>query len=49
MASSYITLPIKAIQFHPEAALTEYGLQMLENWLSLTKTKKIIKEKVSLK
>lgn len=37
MAFSHITLPIKAIQFHPEAALTEYGLQMLENWISLTK------------
>ncbi len=35
MAFSHITLPIKAIQFHPEAALTQYGLQMLENWLSL--------------
>ncbi|WP_338815507.1 aminodeoxychorismate/anthranilate synthase component II (plasmid) [Bernardetia sp. Wsw4-3y2] len=46
MAFSHITLPIKAIQFHPEAALTEYGLQMLENWLSLTTTKKIIKEEV---
>lgn len=37
MAFSHITLPIKAIQFHPEAALTEYGLQMLENWLTLIK------------
>ena len=36
MAFSHITLPIKAIQFHPEATLTQYGLQMLENWLSLT-------------
>lgn len=35
MAFSHITLPIKAIQFHPEAALTEYGLQMLENWIQL--------------
>lgn len=37
MAFSHITLPIKAIQFHPEAALTEYGLQMLENWIFLVK------------
>jgi len=36
MAFSHITLPIKTIQFHPEAALTEYGLQMLDNWLQLT-------------
>jgi anthranilate synthase/aminodeoxychorismate synthase-like glutamine amidotransferase len=35
MAFSHITLPIKAIQFHPEAALTQYGLQILRNWLSL--------------
>ena len=39
MAFSHKTLPIKGIQFHPEAALTEYGLQMLENWLSLTRLK----------
>ncbi|WP_291727618.1 anthranilate synthase component II [Bernardetia sp.] len=39
MAFSHTTLPIKGIQFHPEAALTKYGLQMLENWLSLTKQK----------
>lgn len=26
--------PIWGIQFHPEAALTEYGLQMLKNWLT---------------
>ncbi len=37
MAFSHITFPIKAIQFHPEAALTQYGLQMLENWLSLVR------------
>jgi anthranilate synthase/aminodeoxychorismate synthase-like glutamine amidotransferase len=37
MAFSHRTLPIKAIQFHPEAALTEYGLQMLENWTFLIK------------
>jgi len=38
MAFSHITFPIKGIQFHPEAALTEYGLQMLENWTSLLKS-----------
>lgn len=43
MAFSHITLPIKAIQFHPEAALTEYGLQMLENWLSLVKVEEEVK------
>ncbi len=39
MAFSHITLPIKGIQFHPEAALTEYGLQMLENWIKLIPVK----------
>lgn len=43
MAFSHIILPIKAIQFHPEAALTEYGLQMLENWLSLVKVEEEVK------
>ncbi len=38
MAFSHITLPIKAIQFHPEAALTQYGLQLLENWMTLVKS-----------
>ena len=38
MAFSHITLPIKGIQFHLEAALTQYGLQMLENWIFLLKS-----------
>ena len=28
-------LPIVGIQYHPEAFLTEYGLQVLKNWISL--------------
>ena len=35
MAFRHISLPIYGLQFHPEAILTEYGLQLLKNW-SLT-------------
>ena len=35
MAFRHRKLPIYALQFHPEAALTTYGLQMLQNWLSI--------------
>ncbi len=34
MAFRHKTLPIRGIQFHPEAALTEYGLKMINNWLN---------------
>ena len=32
MALRHKTLPIHGIQFHPEAILTEKGLEMLHNW-----------------
>ncbi|MCC9136393.1 anthranilate synthase component II [Pontibacter silvestris] len=35
MAFKHKTLPLYALQFHPEATLTTYGLQMLKNWLSI--------------
>lgn len=35
MAFRHSTLPLHALQFHPEAALTTYGLDMLRNWLSI--------------
>lgn len=34
MAIKHKTLPIRGLQFHPEAILTESGLAMLKNWLS---------------
>ena len=34
MAFSHKSLPIRGIQFHPEAILTEYGMQILINWLN---------------
>jgi para-aminobenzoate synthetase component 2 len=33
MAIQHKTLPISGVQFHPESVLTEYGHQMLGNWL----------------
>jgi anthranilate synthase/aminodeoxychorismate synthase-like glutamine amidotransferase len=33
MVIKHASLPIYGIQFHPEAALTEYGLLILSNWL----------------
>lgn len=35
MAFRHKALPLYALQFHPEAALTTYGLHMLRNWLSI--------------
>lgn len=33
MALRHQFLPVWGIQFHPEAALTQYGLQMIKNWI----------------
>lgn len=33
MAVAHPTLPIHAVQFHPESVLCEYGKEMLGNWL----------------
>ena len=37
MALRHTSLPIRGVQFHPEAILTEGGLAMLKNWLSFNK------------
>jgi len=33
MAVRHRQLPVEAVQFHPESVLTEWGYQMLANWL----------------
>jgi len=33
MAISHKTLPIQAVQFHPESILTPFGNQIIENWV----------------
>ncbi|MGV3586771.1 MAG: anthranilate synthase component II [Adhaeribacter sp.] len=35
MAFRHVSLPLYALQFHPEAILTTYGLDMLRNWARL--------------
>lgn len=34
MSFSHSNMPISGIQFHPEAAMTTYGLAILKNWAS---------------
>ncbi|NNF02648.1 MAG: aminodeoxychorismate/anthranilate synthase component II [Bacteroidia bacterium] len=34
MAIQHKSLPLHAVQFHPESIMTENGLQMIENWLN---------------
>jgi len=34
MSFSHRSLPIHAVQFHPESVLCEYGKEILENWLN---------------
>ncbi len=36
MALEHISLPLLGLQFHPESILTEYGLQILKNWVKMT-------------
>lgn len=35
MAMKHKELPIYGLQFHPEAVLTEYGLEILRNWVTI--------------
>lgn len=36
MALEHPELPLLGLQFHPESVLTEYGLQLLKNWVKMT-------------
>ena len=38
MAIKHISLPIYAVQFHPESILTDYGKQIIVNWTNVVKT-----------
>ena len=38
MAGKHKLFPIYGVQFHPEAILTEQGLQMIKNWVREIKT-----------
>ncbi|GAB3228444.1 aminodeoxychorismate/anthranilate synthase component II [Algoriphagus aestuariicola] len=40
MAMAHRTLPILGIQYHPEAYLTEYGLDLILGWLKAWKSQK---------
>lgn len=33
MALKHKTLDVRGVQFHPESVLTEYGKEMIDNWL----------------
>jgi anthranilate synthase component 2 len=33
-AMRHVSLPIEAVQFHPESVLTEFGHEMITNWLN---------------
>ncbi|MFN0204122.1 MAG: anthranilate synthase component II [Bacteroidia bacterium] len=35
MAIQHRNLPITGVQFHPESILTEYGAEMMQNWLKI--------------
>ncbi|MFC5409719.1 anthranilate synthase component II [Larkinella bovis] len=40
MSLRHRVLPLWGIQFHPEAVLTQYGLEILKNWITFVKTTK---------
>lgn len=41
MAFVHVSLPIMGIQYHPEAHLTQHGLQILANWFDIVNSEKV--------
>ncbi len=37
MALAHPNLPVWGVQYHPEAILTDYGREFVQNWLTITK------------
>jgi len=37
MGIRHNSLPIEAVQFHPESVLTEYGMEMIQNFVRMTR------------
>lgn len=48
MGIEHIERPLWAIQFHPESILTEYGDQIIKNFLALSKDRNTIDKKTSI-
>jgi para-aminobenzoate synthetase component 2 len=48
MAMRHRTLPIWGVQFHPEAALTEFGVPILSNWINFLKFSTVQQEKSAM-
>ncbi len=44
MGISHRTYPVYGVQFHPEAVLTEYGHELLENYLEICRERRCIHE-----
>ena len=38
MATQHKNLPIFSVQFHPESYMSEFGEQVLQNWLNFKNT-----------
>ena len=38
MALSHISKPLFGVQFHPESILTEYGAELIGNFVGISKT-----------
>lgn len=38
MGAAHKTLPIHGVQFHPESIATEHGMEMMKNFIALTKS-----------